>query len=85
MTMKTCRRTAAVLAGITMLCGGACKMFSHLPQMAVAALSLCAILCGIAAVTVAACFHKCPRCHTFIPVTLRPDVCIHCGENLIER
>ena len=85
MTMKTCRRTVAVLAGLTMICGGICKFFTSLPQMAVTALSVCAILTGIAAVSVAVRFHRCPRCHRFIPITLRPDRCMHCGESMNEE
>lgn len=82
MTMKLCRRLAAVLAVLTILSGGSCKLFQRLPSTVTMSLSICAIILSIATIFVVVQFHRCPQCHNFIPITLRPDICPHCEAPL---
>lgn len=82
MTMKSCRTLAAVSAGITILSGGACYLFKNLPGPVVTALSVAAILFAVITVVIVVAFHRCPKCKRFIPITLRPEHCVHCQAPL---
>ncbi|WP_147337192.1 hypothetical protein [Mediterraneibacter massiliensis] len=79
MSMRTCRRLAAWFAFFTILCGGSCKLLKELPEGILLLLSACAILFAVAAVFIVIRFHRCPNCGRFIPITLRPAQCPHCG------
>lgn len=83
MSMKNCRRLSACLAVLTIVCGGTCKLFGGLlPRGAVMGLSICAILFACATVFVIIRYHRCPHCGRFIPITLRPKLCLHCEHPL---
>lgn len=78
MTMKASRQLSSVLATFTIACGLVCKLFPGLNSTITGVLSVCAILLACSCVFIIVRFHRCPRCHKFIPITLRPDTCFHC-------
>lgn len=82
MSMKACRRAAGILAVLTILCGGTCKLFDGLPDFLNIALSITAILSAVATILVVYRFHRCPHCGKFIPITLRPEICLYCNTEL---
>lgn len=82
MSMKACRQLASVLATFTIVCGLVCKLFPELNPAIIRSLSICSILFAFSTVFVIVRFHRCPKCHKFIPITLRPDTCFHCQAAL---
>ena len=82
MPMKSCRRTAGILAAFTILCGGICKLFTGLPDILTIILSICAILLAVTTIWVVYRFHRCPHCGKFIPITLKPEICLYCNTEL---
>lgn len=82
MSMKSCRRIAGILAALTILCGGICKLFTRLPGFLNITLSILAILSAIATILIVYRFHRCPHCGKFIPITLRPEICLYCNTEL---
>lgn len=82
MSMKTCRKLAALFAFFTILCGGSCKILKGLPEDLTILLSVCAILFAVTTVFIVIRFHRCPGCGHFVPITLRPAQCPHCGAEI---
>jgi hypothetical protein len=82
MSMKACRKLASALAALTIINGLVCKLFPGLNAAVIGILSVCAILLACSCVFIIIRFHRCPKCHKFIPITLRPDTCLHCNADL---
>ena len=77
MSLRTCRKIAALLALLVCLCGAAVA-FLPLPVLAREGLGLLSILLAVATVVVVVRFHRCPKCGKFVPFTGGYRTCIYC-------